>query len=404
MAEKGIVVSALTKDAKLKRDIRKELGALGFKRANGTLISPSLESKADIRETHHAQRTAVLLKNSDFITSSIDELSGFFADGSLIEPSLIRLELERIRPGTQQARLFRLAGLTWSVPVSNGFGRRLRYLVWDTHHEKLAGIIALGDPVYNLKVREQEIGWDSETKRDRLVNVLDAYVLGAVPPYNQLLVGKTLACLVRTQEIVRDFRVTYGSTAGVISGKEKHAQLLAITTSSSLGKSSVYNRLKLGQQQYFKPIGFTSGWGHFHISDSLFLEMRRYLRESKHPYADNNRFGNGPNWKLRTIRTALEALGFDPGILRHGIQREAFICTTAKNSLEALRAPPGQAVTPDFSCLESVSEVAEAGLRRWTIPRSERRNDYAVHSSREFLDSLQNDCSRVAERKKIERK
>jgi len=25
------------------------------------------------------------------------------------------------------------------VPVSVGFGRRLRYLVWDQHHERLAG-------------------------------------------------------------------------------------------------------------------------------------------------------------------------------------------------------------------------------------------------------------------------
>jgi hypothetical protein len=45
-----------------------------------------------------------------------------------------------------ESDLFRLASLTWAVPVSNGFGRTLRYLVWDEHNDKLIGLIAIGDP------------------------------------------------------------------------------------------------------------------------------------------------------------------------------------------------------------------------------------------------------------------
>src|SRR5262249_41111946 len=70
-------------------------------------------------------------------------------------------------------------------------GRRLRYLVWDANNDKLIGIMALGDPVFNLKVRDELIGWDIKDRGKRLVNVLDAYVLGAVPPYNMLLGGQT---------------------------------------------------------------------------------------------------------------------------------------------------------------------------------------------------------------------
>ena len=33
--------------------------------------------------------------------------------------------------------------------LSNGFGRRLRFLVWDNHNGKLIGIIAIGDPGAN---------------------------------------------------------------------------------------------------------------------------------------------------------------------------------------------------------------------------------------------------------------
>src|SRR5262249_23759063 len=146
--------------------------------------------------------------------------------------------------------IFRLATLIWSVPVSNGFGRRLRYLVRDHQNGKVAGIIALGDPVFNLRVRDQKIGWSAATRGERLTNLLDAYVVGAVPPYNQLLVGKAIACLLRSRDIYEDFRTKYGSLSGLISEKNKRSRLLAITTSSSLGRSSIYNRLKLDGIQY----------------------------------------------------------------------------------------------------------------------------------------------------------
>jgi Domain of unknown function (DUF4338) len=39
-------------------------------------------------------------------------------------------------------------------------GGRLRYLLWDEHNEKLIGLIAIGDPVFNLSVRDNLIGWN----------------------------------------------------------------------------------------------------------------------------------------------------------------------------------------------------------------------------------------------------
>jgi hypothetical protein len=40
---------------------------------------------------------------------------------------------------TKAASIFRLAEMSWSVPVLTGFGRRLRYLVWDEAHQRVAG-------------------------------------------------------------------------------------------------------------------------------------------------------------------------------------------------------------------------------------------------------------------------
>jgi hypothetical protein len=253
--KKSVVISALTLEARLKRRIRGHLRKLGFDHGpDGALIAPS-SSKESIRALHFEQRREGLKAHRKFVRAVLPELEGYFANGSEVDPEKIQPRLELIEASTWQSNLFRLASLSWSVPVSYGFGRRLRYLVWDDNNGKLIGIIALGDPVYNLKVRDELIGWNSNDRSKCLVGVLDAYVLGAVPPYNMILGGKLVACLIRTKEVRDDFARKYGNTRGIISKKKKRAQLALITTSSSLGRSSVYNRLKLGQQPYLTAIG-----------------------------------------------------------------------------------------------------------------------------------------------------
>ena len=249
----------------------------------------------------------------------------------------------------------------------------MRYVVWDEYNDKIIGLIAIGDPVFNLSARDNLIGWNSRDRSARLVNIMDAYVLGALPPYNFLLGGKLIASLLRTRDIYDDFTNSYGSSTGIISKQEKHARLLAITTSSSMGRSSVYNRIKLNNIQYLRSIGYTGGWGHFHIPDNLFEEFRSYLRSINHPYADLHRFGQGPNWRLRTTRAALTALGLKGDMLRHGVQREVFFCPLASNAIEILQSGEGQ---PDLSSLLSAKEVSELAIQRWVVPRASRRDEY----------------------------
>ena len=367
------VINVSLQKASLKRKIRRHLWKIGFQKSGDGSLSISGDGKEVVRALHEHQRNARLEKNREFLINRAPRLFTYFASGIEIQPESVTPVLEKIDAGTWQAELFRLASLTWSIPVSHGFGRRLRYLVWDNHNRKLIGLIAIGDPVFNLAARDNLIGWNAQDRSARLVNIMDAYVLGAVPPYNSLLAGKMVACLVRTQEIFKDFRHTYGDSSGIISGKKKNARLIAVTTSSSMGRSSVYNRLKLDGVEYFKPIGYTGGWGHFHIPDRLFSELRSYLRGINHPYADRHRFGAGPNWRLRTTRVALEELGFRDNLLRHGIRREVFISFLASEGVEYLRTGKGQA---DISELLSVGEVSSLALKRWIIPRAERRPDY----------------------------
>ena len=331
------------------------------------------------------QREEKLAANQDLLVRRAPKLLQHFASGHEIDPGAIEPVLERVIAGTWKADLFRLASLTWSVPVSNGFGRRLRYLVWDANNKKLIGLIAIGDPVFNLSVRDNLIDWNVHDRSARLVNMMDAYVLGALPPYSTLLGGKLVACLVRCREIYDEFTRVYGGTVGIISGKEKKSRLLAVTTTSSMGRSSVYNRLKLNGIHYFKSIGYTRGWGHFHIPDRLFLELREFLRGIGHGYADLHRFGQGPNWRLRTTRAALQELGFNDNLLRHGIQREVFLCELAGNARKLLRKGNGH---PDLSSLLSAREVGELAKVRWIVPRAERRPDYRLWTNESLLQAF----------------
>jgi hypothetical protein len=300
-------------------------------------------------------------------------LKDCFAEGIDIVPANIRPELELIMGGTWQSDLFRLASLTWSVPVSQGYGRRLRFLVWDKSNGKLIGLIGLGDPVFNLKVRDNIIGWSVSQRKNLLVNLMDAFVLGAVPPYNFLLCGKMVACLIRTKEVRDYFSSKYEGAKGIISGKRKHAKLVVVTTSSALGRSSLYNRLTLNGIRYFKSIGYTAGWGHFHVPNSLFKLIRHYLELSGHPYSGNHRFGEGPNWRLRAIRHTMHSLNLNPNLLRHGISREVFLCQLASN---ANRFLTGKVSQVQYRGLLSVDEVARTAIERWVLPRATRKPEY----------------------------
>lgn len=380
---KGTVIEIQAGEALLKRKIRRHLKRVGFERDESGVLYLPADSKDAIRAAHQLQRTERSTKQKDFLRTKFAKLSQYFATGAEIDPTAVKPRLERVSSGSWQADLFKLASLTWSVPVSPGFGRRLRYLVWDDGHERLMGILAIGDPVFNLRSRDDYIGWTGKQRLSQLVHILDAYVLGAVPPYNQLLGGKVVAALLRTKEIYDDFLAAYGAREGVISGKVNKARLAAITTTSSMGRSSVYNRVKLDGTFYLKPIGYSSGYGHFHIPDKLFQDLREYLRAKNHKYADEHGFGKGPNWKMRVTRAAFELIGMRSNLMLHGVKREVFICEIASNTMAFLR---GEATELEIGDLKPVGEVAAMACRRWLVPRAVRCPEYRQWSKADLVN------------------
>lgn len=380
----------------LKKQFKKRLinhiYSLGFKiNSNGKIISPN-NDKETFRLHHLGQRREKLKRAKQYIEKKLPMVLDYFASGEEVLPRKISPKIELIKSKTIESEIFRIACLTWSIPVSEGYGRRMRFLIWDQSNGKIIGILGLGDPVFNLRVRDKLIGWQASDRKERLVNIMDAYVLGALPPYNMLLGGKLIASLVKTKEICKFFSKRYKNSRGIISGKQKKAQLVMVTTSSALGRSSIYNRLKLNGVPYFESIGYTTGFGHFHISEELFYEMRQLLRKYGHEYSDNYRFGSGPNWKFRLIRSALELLDMDRNLLNHGIEREVFICRLADNADQILR---GEINKPNYEGLLSVNEVSDLALERWVYPRAQRQPEYAKWDRYKIAGLLENNLNNM---------
>ena len=123
------------------------------------------------------------------------------ASGTDVDPDKIRPVLIEVQPDSKEELLFRYATLHWSIPVSSGYGRRLRFIVVDEYNEKLIGVLGLGDPIFNLGKRDSWIGWSKDDRRERLHQIMDAFVLGAVPPYSYLLCGKLVAMLAASDQV-----------------------------------------------------------------------------------------------------------------------------------------------------------------------------------------------------------
>jgi hypothetical protein len=311
----------------------------------------------------------VLDRANDFVAQWEDAVLDYFADGSDVEPAKISPVVQPVTTDLYAA-IFRYASLLWSVPVSQGYGRRNRFLVLDQNNGMLIGIFALGDPVFNLRVRDNYIGWNQVQRKERLYNVFDAFVLGAVEPYRQLIAGKLVAMCAVSNEVIATVEDKYTGTTTVIDKQVKIARPVLVTTTSALGRSSIYNRISLDGRPVFQQVGYTEGFGHFQVSDELFAALAESV-ENLDGFR-GNRYGQGPNWKLRTIRLALERLDLDGDLLRHGVRREVFLAPLAEGWRAFLRGDTDTIKPID----RPLDRIGSHFRERWAVPRAGRRPEF----------------------------
>ncbi len=261
----------------------------------------------------------------------------------------------------KQRELWTYATSFWSIPVTTGYGRRIRFLVFDEQNNKLIGIFGLSDPIIGLGVRDQYITWTKDQKLERLYNCMTAYILGAVPPYNLVLSSKLIALCLMFPEVRKHFYEKYNNRVSIISGQNKQADLVYIDTLGAFGKSAIYNRL-----MNWKFIGYTKGQSHLHITANGSWELIKQVVPET--IFDTYKFGQGPNWKLRVLKKGLRELGFSEDMLSIGWQRGYYSCPLAENWQEYLLGESNQL---QWKILDR-NQLIKYWKNQWIIPRLDK--------------------------------
>jgi len=303
------VDAAKTQVAKLRRAIRQSLKAQGFHLRGNSVSFRQRRDKRSIRKRHRLAVAKRILLAKSSLEELEDGLLSFIASGSEIDPARIAPRLHQVEPDTIESRLFKYACLHWSIPISDGYGRRLRFLIFDDSNGKIIGLFGLGDPVYSIKARDEWIGWDADAKADSLYHVMDAYVLGAVAPYSRLLGGKLVALASVCDEVRRAFARRYADRRSLIAGKKREPHLVLLTTTSALGRSSLYNRIKFRDRTVFERVGFTGGWGEFHFSDGVYERLTGFANGPCVTTGKQEQCGRGFGNRRERVRKALSTLG-----------------------------------------------------------------------------------------------
>jgi len=306
-------------------------------KANSVLITPpAFYDKQIVKDSMQMKRQESLVKHAAWIKEHAELAQQNLANGNLVWESSIKPVIE-VCETQKQLDVFRFFRFYWSSPYSEYVGRRIKLLIRDhaLPQKPLIGIAALGSSIVHIPERDTWIGWDKKARTKNLVYAMDAYVLGALPPYNHLLGGKLISYLIASNEVREIYRRKYRGKVTNIS-KRTASRLACIFTTSLYGKSAQYNRIKYDDDLLYIPIGKTKGYGTLHLTDETFDAMRDLL-ESRNILV-TNRFGDGPVWRMRVIRTAADILGFDSDfLLKHSFQREIYAVPLAQNFKEFLQ-------------------------------------------------------------------
>jgi hypothetical protein len=332
-----------------------------------TISPPEFYDKKTIKQSMSVKRLEILNQKQEWIEKHLPIAQQNLADGRRVLHSKIlpRVEVCRTR---EQHDIFRIFRYYWSSPYSEYVGRRIRLLIRDHFlpEKPIIGIAALGSSIIHIPERDEWVGWDKDTRTDNLIYTMDAYVLGALPPYNHLLGGKLISYMIASNEVRDIYKNKYRDKVTRIR-KRKANDLACIFTTSLYGRSSQYNRIRYKGKLLYIPIGKTKGYGTLHLTDETFQAMRELLRTKD--ISVTNRFGDGPIWRMRVIRSVGDLLGFDSDfLLKHSFQRGIYAIPLAKNFKAYLNSESDELDYCDYPLVDMVNYWKE----RWFNKRKQR--------------------------------
>jgi len=350
--------------AELMALVLNRLKEVGFMITEDGALCPSMLNKESLRQIHRPASQLEIAARQDWLRRHLPLYLPFFADGDEIVPECVEPALVEVTT-KQHHNLFRVARLLWSIPFSKGYGRRLRFLIIDRANDKLIGLLALQSPPLSFPARDRLFRYPPGRKTEMVNQTMDIQTLGAVPPYDRLLGGKLVALVAASNEIRQAYWHKYSGRATEMEGRILPPHLVALTTTSAFGRSSLYNRLSYNGTIIAESLGYTEGYGTFHLME-LYPLFREFLESQG--ISTRGGFGTGPRRKWQTMVRALDRLGLSSDLLRHGVKREVFLFRLV-NNLEAYLE--GRDAEPAYRNLP-FSELVAWWRKRWLLPRAER--------------------------------
>ena len=374
----------MSRDAPIQSSLRRQINRI--LRSQGYDISKGVFSlvgadRDNLRRTHALAKKERIAGKTSFIRDQATFVRDYMVDGKDLRVEDISPQLIPVVAESHWEKLFRWWNFVWwSMPYEAAYGRQMRYIVWDQHHQAVIGLIGLHSPLLSWAPRDRYLGLTA-ADRDYWVNQsMSAQRVGAVPPYNGVLGGKLVAMLMTSDTLRKDFHRKYSKKATVLQKRELPANLLFITTTGAFGKSSLYTRLKFGEDWLASFIGYSNGSGSFHVPDAIYEQLLVAL--SRNGVSIKRGYGYGPSRKMRLIRAGMEALGYQNGNF-HGVKRAIYLFPFARN-LDRLIA--GLARRPLWHHRQE-SDLTNFWKNRWILPRiAVREESLRQFSKTQFLE------------------
>ena len=251
-----------------------------------------------------------------------------------------------------------------SMSHGGNIGKSLRFLVRDKKTKKYLGILCLSEAFFDLKGRDDAIGWDQEQKvnQQKVQHTATGSVIVPTQPFGFNYLGGKLLSLLLVSDIVID---TWEQIYGI--------KLTGIATTSLYGKKRTgtqYDSLK-----HWKKYGYTAG------SPSLRPRMRtesavREWMRNKHPFEFWRHYKAKRTSGQPLIRDAnnrarqfcYKKLGLEKDEHQSDHRRGIYFCKLYSNAFEFLRGEIAESeLKPQFD--NSVAGLVDLWRERYATKR-----------------------------------
>lgn len=361
-------------------DLREALKAA----ASRSQLSLQEGDKEQLRSMHVAAKRLASGPRADKLLRLLKKRESWFKSAEQIVPEDIRPRLHLVGDSLTE-ELWLIGRSFWSMPFNKGYGRRLRFVVLDEAHDALIGLIGLQSPPADLSCRDNRYDYPDGDKLRLINQTMDAYTVGAIPPYSSLLGGKLCAGLICSDSVRQAYWRTYAKSRTQMEGRRIDQPLVAVTTTSAFGRSSQYNRLKYKDRLLAELIGETKGYGLLHL-EHLYPAVEQFLKRRE--ISTRGGFGNGPKVRWQNVTRVLHLLGLPNTILAHGLKRPVYLFSFVEDLATGMAGG-------SFGRALSMPEDEFAGywLKRWALPRAQRFPEWLSIDALSLLrERITNEC------------